>query len=130
MMLLDTFLYTIVIFVDITGNPEENTTVTVGINVTLSCNATGADNLRYQWIRMGKKTIPSRAIGVNSSTLIIPNIMVKDSGRYYCAVSSGNTSVTSRPGTVFVFSKLLQSCIFTQAQSTITRIIICLTSCM
>ena len=130
MVSLDTFLFTIAIFVDITLNPKENTTVAVGINVILSCNASGADNLRYQWMRMGKKAIPSRARGINSSTLIIPNIMVKDSGRYYCALSSGNTSVTSRPGNVFVLSKLLQSCIFIQAQCTITRSIICLTSCM
>lgn len=129
-MSLDTFLYTIIIFVDITVNPEKNTTVAVGINITLTCNASGADNLKYQWMRMGKKTMSSKARGINSSILFIPNIMVEDNGRYYCIVSSSNTSVTSRSGTVFVLSKLLQSCIFIQAQCTITRSIICLTSCM
>ena len=82
----------------------------MGTNVTLTCNASGAENLKYQWIRMGKKTIPSRAIEVNSSTLIIPNVMVEDNGKYQCVISSGNTSVTSRPGIVSVFrilSKLL-----------------------
>ena len=79
----------------------------MGINVTLTCAASGADNLQYQWMRVGKKTIPSRAIGVYSSTLAIPNIMVEDRGKYKCAISSGNTSVTSRPGIVSVLSKLL-----------------------
>ena len=79
----------------------------MGTDVTLTCNASGAGNLKYQWMRAGKKTIPSRALGVNSSTLIIPNIMVEDRGKYQCVVSSGGTSVTSRPGTVSVLSKLL-----------------------
>ena len=79
----------------------------MGTTVTLTCNASGADNLKYQWIRMGKKTMSSRARGVNSSTLIIPNIMVEDNGKYQCVVSSGDTSVTSRTGTVAVLSKLL-----------------------
>ena len=125
---MDTFLHTTAIFVDITDHPKRNTTVAVGKNVALTCKASGADNLKYQWMRMGKKTIPSRAIGVNSNTLIILNIMVDDSGEYKCVVSSGDTSVTSRPGTVSVFSvlsKLLAvSIMYFQAQHTITRIII------
>ena len=106
MMPMDTFVHIAVIFVDITINPEQNTTVAMGVNVTLTCNASGADNLKYRWIRMGRKAIPSRARGVNSNTLIIPNIMVEDNGDYKCVVTSGNTSVTSRPGTVSVLSKL------------------------
>ena len=106
MMPMDIFLHIAVIFIDITINPEQNTTVAVGTKVTLTCNASVADNLKYQWMRMGRKTIPSRARGVNSTTLIIPNIMVEDNGNYKCVVTSGNTSVTSRPGTVSVLSKL------------------------
>ena len=103
--------YHIIIFVDITVNPKENTTAAEGTDVTLTCNASVADNLRYQWMRMGKKTISSRAIGLNSSTLIIPDITVEDNGNYYCVVSSGGISVTSNPGSVSVLSKLL-ACIF------------------
>ena len=73
----DIFVHTNVIFVDITVHPKRNVTFAVGKNVALLCKASGADNLKYQWMRMGKKTIPSKAIGVNSSTLIIPNIMVR-----------------------------------------------------
>ena len=96
------FLY----FADITTNPEDRI-VAVGTNITLTCNASGADNLRYQWIRMGKKTIPSRARGVRSNTLIIPNIIVNDGGLYKCVVSTGNITVTSKVGYVSVLSKLL-----------------------
>ena len=104
----NTLLYTIIIFVDITVQPpKRSTTVAAGMNVTLTCDASGADNLKYQWIRMGKNTIPSKARGINSSTLIIPKIMIKDSGKYQCVVTSGDTSVTSRPGTLSVLGKLL-----------------------
>ena len=79
----------------------------MGTNITLTCNASGADNLRYQWMRMGKKTIPSRAIGVDNDTFIIPNITVNDSGLYRCVASTGDVSVISKVGNVSVLSKLL-----------------------
>ena len=79
----------------------------MGTKVTLTCAASGADNLKYQWMRMGKKTIPSRARGARSNTLIIPNIMVDDSGLYKCVVSRGDVTVISKVGDVSVLSKLL-----------------------
>ena len=75
----------------------------MGRDVTLTCNASGADNLKYQWMR--NKTIPSTARGVNTSTLIIPNITVDDSGQYKCVVSSDDVNVTSEYGNVSVLSK-------------------------
>ena len=79
----------------------------MGTKLTLTCNASGADNLKYQWMRMGKKTIPSRARGTSKNKLMIPSIMVDDSGLYKCVVSSGNVNVTSKVGNVSVLSKLL-----------------------
>ena len=79
----------------------------MGTKVTLTCAASGADDLKYQWMRMGKKTIPSGARGTGSNTLIIRNITVDDSGLYKCVVSSGNVEVTSKVGNVSVLSKLL-----------------------
>ena len=89
---------------DITTNPKD-TIAGVGRDVTLTCNASGADNLMYQWMRVGNKTIPSIARGVNSNTLIIPSITVDDSGQYICIVSSDDVNVTSEYGTVSVLSK-------------------------
>ena len=93
-------------FTDITTNPKD-TLAGVGTNITLTCNASGADNLMYQWMRMGNKTIPSTATGVNSNTLIIPSIRVDDSGHYKCIVSSGDVDVMSEYGMVSVMSELL-----------------------
>ena len=100
------YSYSFSYFVDITINPEDRV-VAMGTKVTLTCTASGADDLKYQWMRMGKKTIPSGARGRSSNTLIIPNIMVDDSGLYKCVISSGNVSVTSKVGNVSVLSKLL-----------------------
>ena len=99
------YIYPLSCLVDITTNPEDRI-VAMGTKVTLTCNASGADNLRYQWMRMGEKTIPSRARGVSSSTLIIPNIMIDDSGLYKCIVTSGDVTVTSKVGNLSVLSKL------------------------
>ena len=90
-------------FIDIATNPKD-TIAGVGRDVTLTCNASGADNLKYQWMRMGNKTIPSTARGVNTSTLIIPNITVDDSGQYKCVVSSGDVDVMSEYGNMSVLS--------------------------
>ena len=79
----------------------------MGRDVTLTCNASGADNLKYQWMRMENKTIPSTATGVNSNSLIIPSIRVDDSGQYKCVVSSGDVDVMSKYGMVSVLSELL-----------------------
>ena len=77
----------------------------MGRGITLTCNASGADNLKYQWMRMGNKTIPSTATGVNSNTLVIPSIRVDDSGQYKCVVSSGDVNVTSEYAMVSVLSE-------------------------
>ena len=98
--------YSFSYFADITINPEDRV-VAVGTKVTLTCAASGADDLKYQWMRMGKKTIPSGARGTGSNQLTIPNIMVDDSGLYKCVISSGNVNVTSKVGNVSVLSKLL-----------------------
>ena len=81
--------------------------VGVGRDVTLTCNASGADNLKYQWMRMGNKTIPSTATGVNSNTLVISSIRVDDSGQYKCVASIGDVNVMSEYGVVSVSSKYL-----------------------
>ena len=93
-------------FTDITTNPKD-TIAGVGRDVTLTCNASGADNLNYQWMRMGNKTIPLTAAGVNSNTLTIPSISVDDSGQYKCVVSSGDVDVMSEYGIVSVLSEYL-----------------------
>ena len=40
-------------------------------------------------------SVPSRSIGQNSHTLIIPRATPHDNGEYYCIVKSDNISVES-----------------------------------
>ena len=40
--------------IDIITDPDDMIAA-IGTNVILTCNATGADNLMYQWIRMGNE---------------------------------------------------------------------------
>ena len=94
-----------------TTNPDDML-VTVGTSVVLTCNATGADNLKYQWMRMGNKSISLQATGVNTNTLTINNITIGDSGKYQCVVSSDGATVTSECGALYVLGKSFNFCAF------------------
>ena len=92
---------TIKYLTDVTTNPDD-ILAAVGTNVTLTCNATGADNLMYQWMRMDNRNISLQATGVNTRTLTISNVTVGDSGKYNCIVSSDGAIVTSECGALSV----------------------------
>ena len=77
----------------------------MGTTITLTCSASGVDDVMYQWMRKGKM-IQSKATGVNTNRLVITNIEPDDSGEYRCTVSSGDVSVSSEYGTVSVLGEL------------------------
>ena len=87
---------------DIATDPDD-IIAAIGTNVTLTCNATGADNLTYDWIRKGSGNIATR---VNSRTLTINNVSIDDSGKYRCTVSSDGATVTSGCGALTILGKL------------------------
>ena len=60
------------------------------INITLTCKADGASS--YYWERQ-YDDIPSSAIGVNTSSLTLINLQLRDAGQYRCVATnnSGNT---------------------------------------
>ena len=88
----------------ITTNPED-VLAAVGRDVTLTCNASGADNLQFQWMR-GNKSIPLQATGFDTNTLTIDDITVDDSGKYRCMVSSDGVTIISECGALSVVGKL------------------------
>ena len=56
--------------------------------VTLSCEATGSNPIRYQWRRVNGE-ISSNSKGVNTSTLTISSVTEQDEDEYYCIASNG-----------------------------------------
>ena len=92
--------------VGITTNPTDVLTA-VDSTISLTCAASGASNMMYRWMRKGKKMIPSQATGVATRTLVIPDIVMDDSGEYKCVASSSDVSVSSEHGTITVFGKSL-----------------------
>ena len=57
-----------------------------------TCNATGY-NVSYQWT-VGSGSFPSKVIGINSNTLVIPDVRSSDDNTYTCVASNegGNAS--------------------------------------
>ena len=81
----------------ITKNPT-NTSFTVNLdnnntNVSIACEAAGASF--YYWERQNG-SIPSRAIGVNTSNLTIVNLQPEDAGYYRCVAINDVGSIESK----------------------------------
>ena len=62
-------------------------TVDDGTDVRLNCSATGFPSPSYQWLKVNGE-IPSIAVGVNSSTLLIPTIGEDGEGVYICRATN------------------------------------------
>ena len=66
--------------------------VSIGQSVTLSCEATGSNPIRYQWRRVNAEISSDRANGVNTSTLTISSVTEQDEDEYYCIASNGGSN--------------------------------------
>ena len=72
---------------------------------TFTCNATGY-NVSYQW-RIGSGSFPSKVIGINSNTLMIPDVKLSDDNTYTCVASNQGGSVSSRAAKLTVLSMII-----------------------
>ena len=61
-------------------------------NISLTCEAEGAST--YRWERQ-YDSIPSNAIGVNTNTLTLINLQLKDAGQYRCVATNSSGSTDS-----------------------------------
>ena len=62
---------------------------------TFTCSATGYD-VMYKW-RIGSGSFPSKVTGINTNTLVIPNVRSSDDNTYTCVASSKGGNVSSHP---------------------------------
>ena len=62
-------------------------------NATFTCNASGY-NIRYQW-RIGFGLFPNKVMGIQSDTLVIPDVRSTDENTYICIVSNEAGNVSS-----------------------------------
>ena len=67
---------------------------------TFTCNATGY-NVSYQWT-IGSGSFPSKVIGINSNTLVIPDVRSSDNNTYTCVASNQGGSVSSNAAKLIV----------------------------
>lgn len=75
--------------------------------VSFQCTANHLD-AQYLW-EMENQTITNRALGVNSSILVIPNLAVSDAGRYRCTVSDRNRNISSSYANLTISGELSDS---------------------
>ena len=62
-------------------------------NITFTCNAFGY-NISYCW-KIGSGFFPNKVIGVDSNTLMIPDVRSSDDNTYVCVASNEGGSVAS-----------------------------------
>ena len=70
-----------------------------------TCSATGY-NMKYQWT-IGIGSFPSKVTGINTNTLVIPDVRSSDDNIYTCTISNDGGSVTSNPAKLTVTGMIL-----------------------
>ena len=74
-------------------SPPPSYSVNVTETASITCSAIGY-NVSYQWI-IESGSLPSKVIGTDSSTLMIPNVTSSDENTYTCVVTTKRGCVSS-----------------------------------
>lgn len=87
----------------ITAQPESQTDIPEGQDVTFSVTATG-ESLTYQWQKDGNNILdtPDTYSGINTATLTVHSVDLSDSGQYSVSISNAAGSVKSNLATLSV----------------------------
>ncbi len=73
----------------IASHPQ-SVTINEGTSLNLGVSATGVGTLVYQWYKNNQAIV-----GAQSSTYVVNNVSLVDTGRYYVSVGNGTTNVNS-----------------------------------
>ncbi|MCX6140403.1 MAG: esterase-like activity of phytase family protein [Candidatus Kapabacteria bacterium] len=84
--------------------PKVLTQVASGITVNLAIDATNTAGETYQWFKAGSTIIDdAKYLGATAKSLTIRNVTFADtSGKYYCVVTGGCSTVRSRDARVYI----------------------------
>jgi len=79
---------------------------------TFTCSATGY-NVYYQWT-IGSGSFPSKVTGINTNTLVIPDVRSSDNNTTYsCTISNDGGSITSNPAKLTITGMTINMSQFT-----------------
>ena len=76
-----------------------------------TCNATGY-NVSYEWT-IGSGSFPSKVIGINSDTLVIPDVRSFDDNTYTCVASNEGGNASSNATTLTVIGMIKNQLVIT-----------------
>ena len=79
--------------------------VNITQTATFTCNATGY-NVSYQWT-IASGSFPNKTTGINSNTLVIPNVRSSDNNTYTCVASNEGGNVSSNAAQLTVTGKTM-----------------------
>ena len=77
---------------------------------TFTCSATGY-NVNYKW-RIGSGSFSDKVTGINSNTLVIPDVKSSDTNTYTCVASNQGGSVSSNTARLMVTGMYIYILIF------------------
>ena len=97
-------LYLLVVKPVIMTHPSSQS-VDLTQTVTFTCSATGY-NVSYRWT-IGSGSFPNKVTGINSNTLVIPNVRSSDDNTYTCVASNEGGSVSSNAAQLTVTGKAM-----------------------
>ena len=80
------------LYIEIITQPLDSTVIALE-DATLTC-LSSIDDATYLWYRIGDG-VPTRSIGQDNSTLIIPEVTPYDEGMYYCMARKEEITVES-----------------------------------
>ena len=91
------FLFILVVFPVFIMHPLPQT-VDLTQTATFTCSAAGY-NVSYKWT-IGSGSLPGKVTGINTNTLVIPDVRSSDENTYTCVASNEGGSVSSANLTV------------------------------
>jgi len=96
--------------VDVRIRPDNNTDVAPVTNATFTVSVASANPpITYLWRMNGTNITSTNIFGINSSTLLVSNVVMDNFGAYSCQVTDGNGSLSSASATLYPLVRPLVS---------------------